>query len=258
MNRKLIIGSHAAKYWFPEFRIPNDLDEMSEVKIMTEKHQTYWFGDSSEYLLEINRDSKYIDPDNLYNLKMAHMGWSIHWNKTASDVLFLKSKGCKRNDKLYNMLFKDFTRIHGKQWATLKGKDSKTFFEDNVKRKYIHDDIHDAIAVYDKPLYTRILGDGVMCSKDQFFELSDEDKILLVKEETWVTALERYLIPSNFTCGSGLAYFKSLKKLITTMSGAGYFKHWMIDNYEKIHKDNDTTYIQKFKEAEAEGRLRLA
>jgi hypothetical protein len=118
---------------------------------------------------------------------------------------------------------KFFITQHGKRWASLKGKDSTTFFEDAVPRKYVHDDIHTAIAIYDEPLYEKLIVEGVTCGEDAFNLLSHEDKLNLVREEVWVTSLERYLIPSNFTCGDTAAYSKSLKKLATTMS-SGYFK----------------------------------
>ena len=252
----MIIGSTAMKFWFPETRTPKDLDIISDVPMMTADEQHYWVP-SFEMAKKFSSNSIYADPNILYTIKCSHLGWDIHWHKNASDVLLLKSKGAVLHYELYHALFKDWINVHGRKWATLKGKDSKTFFEDAVKRKYVHDDIHNAIAVYDRPLYERLLGDGVMCSADKFNALSDDDKALLVKEEVWVTALERYLIPNNFKYSTGLAYYNSLKKLITTMSGDGYFKHWMIHNYHLLNNDTSKDYITKFKQAEQDGKLRL-
>lgn len=254
-EKSLIIGSHAMRHHFPDFsRVPVDKDYISHEKIMTKLEQHYWVP-SFQYILDNNQDEHYIDPDFLLTLKMSHAGWNIFWEKTMFDILFLKSKGAKCNKILYNSLVKDWIEVHGRQWASLKNKDSQTFFEDAVPRKYVHDDIHDAVAVYERPLFEQLLFEGVSCSEKGFEQLSFEDKILLVKEEVWVTALERFLIPSNFTCGQMIAYMRSLKKLATTMS-SGWFKFFILDNYDKLCINRDKSYIEKFKQAEQQNKLR--
>jgi hypothetical protein len=255
-TNRLIIGSHAMKHWYGDFpREPKDLDIMDESPLMTKDVQHYWFGKASEKILKINKDSIYIDPNILYTLKISHLGWNIFWEKNMHDALFLKSKGCVADEKLYKSLVKFFITQHGKRWASLKGKDSTTFFEDAVPRKYNHDSIHEAIAVYDEPLYERLIVEGVTCGEDAFNLLSHEDKLNLVREEVWTTALERFLIPSNFTCGDTAAYSKSLKKLATTMS-SGYFKFFILDNFQQLYKNNDKSYIERFKKAEQQNKLR--
>lgn len=256
LKTNLIIGSHALSHWYSDFkRVPIDLDIMDEAPVMSRNLQHYWFGDISNYILKINKDEKYIDPDLLYTLKLSHLGWDIHWQKNVYDALFLKSKGCVADEDLYKKLVKFFITIHGKKWASLKGKDSTTFFEDAVTRKYVHDDIHNVVAVYDKPLYENLIVDGVNCSKIGFDKLSLDDKVLLTKEEIWVTALERYHIPSDFKCGHAKAYGESLKKLATTMS-SGWFKFFILDNFNLLTGCKDKTYIEKFKQAEKENKLR--
>ena len=152
MKDKLIFGSRAMKHWFPDLkREPNDLDVITREEKMSRDEQYYWVP-TFEKLLEINKDDTYLDPDLLITVKTSHLGWDIQWGKTVSDIIFLKNKGCKVDKKLYNALVKDWTEVHGKKWASLKGKDADTFFVDAVKRKYVHDDIHDAVAVYDKQM----------------------------------------------------------------------------------------------------------
>lgn len=258
MREKLTIGSHAAKHWFPDYREPKDIDFISKEGKMSRLEQHYWI-DTFQEILDRNGDNQYIDPDFLYTLKVSHAGWDIHWSKTMGDILFLKSKGCKLDKKLYKKLVKDWIGVHGRKWAKLEGNDSDTFFKDAVKRKYVHDDIHEAVAVYDEPLYFRILKDdsgSVGCCQKKFNKLSELDKELLVREEVWVTALERYLVPSNFTYGNKLAYFRSLKKLCTTMS-SGWFKMWILDNYDRLFKPGDNSFVDRFKKAERENKIRL-
>lgn len=258
MKNKLIIGSVAMKYWFPDFpRTPKDLDYMSPEHHINNKEVEYLWEPEFQYFLDNNKDDTYIDPQNLLLLKTAHLGWDIQWEKHVSDVEFLKRKGYSVTDeKQYNALVKAFTRKHGKKWASLKGKDSTTFFEDAVTRKYVHDDIHEVVAIYDKPLYESLVYEGVSCSRKGFDKLSYDDKLNLVKEEVWVTALERYLIPEDFKCSKIHAYQKALKKLATTMS-SGWFKYFILTNIDVLRADRDFTYIDKFKQAEKENKLKL-
>lgn len=254
--KELIFGSTAIKHYFPDFRDPQDLDIMSPEPLMTEERQHYWVSTFKE-LVNRNKSEKYLDPDFLYTVKLSHSGWNIHWEKTIFDILFLKSKGCKADKELYKKLVKDWIKIHGVKWAQLKGKDSTTFFEDAVPRKYVHDAIHEVVAINEKPLYERLLSTGVECSNGGFEGMSHEDKINLVKEEVWVTALERYLIPNDFKFSSTAAYQKALKKLATTMS-SGNFKFFILDNIGELMQCRDKTYIGKFKAAEAAGLIPLA
>lgn len=245
----MIFGSTAIKHFYPEFRTPSDLDLMDRDEVITREVQKYWVP-TFEEIISISKNKEYLDPDLLLTIKASHANWNIHWDKTMFDILFLKRRGHKINVPIYKKLVKDWTKVHGKCSAPLKGKTAKTFFEDAVKRKYIHDDIHEVMAFYNEPLYKQILKHGeksVECCEKKFDKLNFEDKIKLIKEEIYVTALERYIIP-NESFSAGLAYQRSLKKFVTTMS-SGWISLWMIDNFELIRKDSGT-YVQKFREQE--------
>jgi hypothetical protein len=253
--KSLIIGSHAIRHWFPDFpREPKDMDIMCEQGTSTKEVEYLWIPEY-QYFLDSNQDEQYLDKDHLYTLKLSHLGFNIFWEKHCSDVCFLKSKGCVADEKLYKKLVKAWILKHGKQWASLKGKDSQTFFEDAVKRKYVHDTIHDAVAIYDKPLYESLVYEGVSCSKKGFDKLSYDDKLNLVREEVYVTALERWLIPHDFKFSKIEAYQKALKKLATTMS-SGWFKFFILTNIDVLRNDRDFSYIDKFKQAEQQNKLR--
>ncbi len=252
MKESLIFGSTAAKHWFPDFpREPHDLDLISKKGFMSKQEQHYFWPTFSE-LLEINKDSEYLDPELLVTVKAAHMKFDVHWLKTAYDLVFFYQKGLRPNLELYRKLLKDFTETYSARWVSLKGKDSESFFKDAVKRVIPHDDLHLVCAYYERPLYERILKNpetkSVECCEKKFNLLSEEDKTLLVKEEVFATALERFLIPTNFRYGDNLAYSRSLKKLVTTMSGDSWFSRWMIFNYDKLQKNNDWNFIKKFKQ----------
>lgn len=181
----MIFGSTAAKFWFPDFREPNDLDTLQKESVVTPNAQSYWYGESSEFIIKNNKHPEYVDAEFLYTIKAGHAHWNIHWDKTMADIVFFQNKGLKIHTELFNLLIKDFAAFHGVRNASLKGKNSKTFFEDAVPRKYIHDSIHEAVAFYERPLYERILksAGSVECYRDKFEELSLQDRQRLVKEE---------------------------------------------------------------------------
>lgn len=244
--KSLIIGSTAIKHWYPDFkREPKDLDLIDvETSKSVKEIERLWIPQFQE-LLDNNVDDRYLDPNALLTLKLSHLGWDILWEKHVSDVEFLFSKGCTPERGLYERLVKGWIKKHGKKWASLKNKDSTTFFEDAVRRKYNHDSIHEAVAVYDKPLYESLIYEGVSCSEHGFNRLSYEDQLLLVKEEVWVTALERYIIPQDFKCSTIYAYQQSLKKLATTMS-SGWFKWFILSNIHILRRCRDRSFINKF------------
>jgi hypothetical protein len=248
----MIFGSTAIKHFYPDFREPKDLDVMTPVPLMTREEEHYWSPVFQE-LIDASTNKEFLDPDLLLTLKASHAGWNIHWQKTMCDILFLKKKGHQINKPLYKKLCKEWTKIHGKKSAPLKGRSAEEFFDDFVDRKYVHDDIHEAVAYYDKPLYTRILKseDSVDCSEDKFNELSLEDRVKLAKEEIFVTALERWIIP-NERYSAGKAYQQSLKKFVTTMS-SGWMTFFLVDNFELLCHNTDD-YVKKFKEKENEIR----
>lgn len=251
----MIFGSTAAKFWFPDFREPKDLDILTPTPAMARDVQHYWFGPSSQYIIENNPHPTHVCAGFLFTIKAAHAKWNIHWDKTMADIVFFQRRMTDEvtgalppiHDELYRLLMIDFTTLHGKKWASLKGEDSKTFFEDAVTRKYVHDTIHDAVSYYDEPLYHKILvGDGtVSCSREKFEALSLDDRLKLVKEEVFVTALERFLVPEDFKFSTNRAYWLSLKKLITTMS-SGWFSRFIIENYSALAVNRDD-YVATFK-----------
>lgn len=240
----MIIGSTAIKHYFSDFRDPKDLDEIGS-GISSRNHEFHWIPEY-QLLIDNSLNKEFLDPDLILTLKASHAGWDIHWQKTMADILFLKKKGLKINKKIYNQLVKAWYRVHGKKSAPLRGKTADEFFNDHVKRIYNHDDIHQAVAYYDQPLFFKILKnkDSVECCQKKFKSLSKEDQIKLAKEEIFVTALERYIIP-NERFSSGLAYQRSLKKFVTTMS-SGWMTYFLVDNFGDLCY-NKEDYVSKFR-----------
>lgn len=255
--KSLIFGSHAIKHWYPDFkREPSDLDIMTQEPRRPDGQRVeHLWADSFQEILDTNRDPKYVDPEKILTVKASHANWDIKWEKTICDILFLKEKGLEIDYDLYKKLKNDWRVIHGRESAPLRNKTADEFFADKVSRKYVHDDIHKAVAYYDKPLFLKILKspNSVECSKKKFDKLSFSDKIKLAREEIYVTALERWVIPSDFQESAGRAYNRSLKKFVTTMS-SGWMSFFLIDNFKFLIKP-DVDYVAKFRQNEANCRL---
>lgn len=223
--KTLIFGSTALKHWFPDFpREPNDLDYIG--KRTSSRGIEYHWAPSFQYILDNNKDETFVDPDFLYTIKMSHACYDIRWDKTMFDIKFMKEKGCKLIPGLYNSLRDDWGIIHPKKNIKVSGKPEE-FFKQTIKRRYNHDDLHEFVKFYDKPLHESIRPDpeDVKCRKDLWDKLSYDDKLRCALEEAYVFAIERYLeYPPK------IALAKSLK-LLTTSSTKGWFNFFLIDNY---------------------------
>lgn len=232
----MIFGSTAIKYFYPDFRDPKDLDLMSEGE--SKKGKEYHWIEEFDLLIKLSKNKDYLDPDLMLTLKASHANWDVWWDKTMFDILFLKEKGHEINYDIYKTLKKAWKNIHGRESAPLINKSKKDFFNDAVKRIYDHDSIHDAISFYEEPLFHRILKseNSVECSLRKFNKLSFDDQIKLAKEEIYVTALERFIIPEIPGYSLGRAYNDSLKKFVTTMS-SGWMSFFLIDNFKFLLYD---------------------
>ena len=238
----LIFGSTALKHWFPDLnRDPKDLDYISKGK-STKEVECHW-NPAFQYILDNNKDSKYVDADFLYTIKVSHACYDIRWDKTIHDINFMKKKGCRLDFNLYKQLLKDWEVIHYKKKIRLEGSPEE-FFTSKVTRKLDHDQLHHMIKFYDRPMHEKIRNDinNVKCDKNLWDALSYEDKLKCALEESYVFAIERY-----FNYPPKIALNKAIKHLIT-QSTKGYFNLFLIDNFfEMIYNDN-SKFINIFKE----------
>lgn len=232
----LIFGSTAQKFWFPDSRSPKDLDLLQTGA--RNQDEKYWVP-SFNYILENNKNKEYVDPDFLLTIKLSHSFWNIHWEKTIFDINFLKEHGCKIDEGLFKLLIKDWAEIHGKKRGTLN-KTNEEFFQDAVKRKYDHDFLHQRVAYYERPLFEKIKPDlaKALCNQKMFNELSHLDQIRLCKEEIFVVALERFLIPNDFNFCEKAAFNRAFKHLVVSMT-RGWFPRFMVENNKEIKKNED-------------------
>ena len=108
------------------------------------------------------------------------------------------------------------------------------FFNNAVKQVYDHDYLHTLVSHYDEPLYKRMQTPEheVWCEKSLWDTFSFDDKCKAVAEETYVIALERFLIPGIKTYNKQ-AFLLALSKVCTTIT-KGWFRDFAIDNYPSI------------------------
>lgn len=242
---KILVGSRALKWWFADAREPRDTDYFSETPI--DGAETFWHPNLAGYQW---LDERVATPIELYTVKVSHAFWDLHgsWSKHMYDITFLQEK---KHDylvpELYEILYPIWEERYGKKKVNLNAK-PEDFFNKNVHRVYDHDSIHRSIAYYDRPLFERILRDGheVAVDKAKFEALSYEDKLRLVREEVYATALERQVIPSEYKCSPTGAYRWALKKTITSFS-KGWFPLFIVENYINL-RNPDVDYVKRHEE----------
>lgn len=246
MKHLVLIGSHAAKHHFPQFRQPKDLDFAGRERLMHHigNIKTEIFNSNGMNWILENSD-RIASPDILYTLKLSHSFWKINWPKHAKDIVFFQKNDCKIIDELFDICYCDWVEKHGSKKAKLSVPNEE-FFKKTVDRSYEHDTIHQAVAYYERPLFEKIKSDlsKAYCSQNLFSSLSFEDKLKCCREEIYVTALERFLIPSNFEEHKVIAYKKAICQLVTSMT-KGWFPRFIMNNLKYLDMP-DKNYVEDF------------
>lgn len=241
---KTLVGSLALVYHYGDEapRSPRDMDIFGDEEV--ENAEVFYHPD-----LEKWNWAPMAYPDELYTIKVSHAFWNLHgtWSKHMGDIVWMQRKGLKFIPELFDILYPIWEERYGKKKANLNAK-PEDFFNKNVHRVYDHDSIHRSIAYYDRPLFERILRDGheVAVDKAKFEALSYEDKLKLVREEVYATALERQLIPSNYKSSPRAAYAWAMMKTVTSFS-KGWFPLFIVLNYQDLYKP-DVDYVKRHKE----------
>lgn len=257
---KVLIGSRAVKHWRPDFyREPKDWDWLTneidfQVSRSCEMHPATSDYPGNCYLFD-HAVCDVVPLDLLYTLKVSHAFWDVKWPKTMHDIEWMQNNCapafCR---EAYDLLYKDWERIHGKKRAYLKEKNEE-FFKSTVKRVYDHDSIHRALAYSSIPMFERIKTDQsqAMVSKGLFEALPQEDQFRTVREEAYVTAIERYGIPTDFRMPQKMAYTSALKLLITSMC-KGWFPLFMVLHWNRL-RFTDIDFYAKFQENKVKCKL---
>ena len=239
---KTLIGSTAIKHYFPDFREPKDIDYFTDDE--NSKGDNFYHPLLSEWAF-----GDLATIDELYTIKVSHSFWELKngsWNKHMFDILFLRDRGAQFIPELYSLLYKVWEDTHGKKKANLE-QSPEDFFNKNVKRVYEHDSIHRSVAYYNEPMFNKILRDGhaVAVDKSKFENLSKKDKFKLIREEVFATALERRMIPSEYSENYRVAYSWALRKTIISFS-KGWFPLYIVLNFKEL-RTPDHNYVKTHK-----------
>lgn len=231
----LIVGSTATYHWFPDSRIPQDIDLLTPAKVVGNESKVcvvdcQWH-EAAELLMSLNKDPVFMDPDLLYTLKVSHAHWNVKWDKTMYDVAFLQNKGCQLNSRAYSELVSVWTRVHGEKRVNMN-QTMDTFFKDAVRREYDHEMLHELVAFNRRPMHEKIRPNlsNAWCSEEMFCDLTVDEQLQTALEEMLVTAIERsHLTVDSKRSTKVSAVYTAYKQLVTSMT-KGWFARFLIMN----------------------------
>lgn len=253
-----LIGSRALNYWLDEGSKPEtDWDVISSAPLEgTEHHDLLFLNNeavckrycTNHTLVTPSGDEVFmISMEGLAIIKRSHLWRNLsfgkhithyHWKSLASHFV--------NNDLYKQRLALSYDAFE--QWKPDLNKSVEDFFDDAVTKIYNHDWLHEVVAYYDKPLYTRLQKDSskAWCSEDLWYNLTYEDRVRCVVEETKVIAIERFLVPRGWTTNSKLAYMKALEKVCTTLC-SGWFRDFAINNFPVLLNEYNQEDFKKYK-----------
>ena len=230
----LIIGSVAAKHWFPEWGTPFDIDVLSPSRIKGGDGvliDTSW-NSMGETIISQSADNTFADPDTLLTLKLSHAHWDIKWEKTMFDINAFVERGCQIKWDLYHQLVEMWKTVHGEKRINLNmGVDE--FWNDSVKRIYVHDSLHELVKFGPQPIHELIRKDltNVMCDEHLFLSLTHEQQLQCVMEEMLVIAIERAGLTSKSSkIEIRQACSKALKALCVKLSTGWFSTHCLLSH----------------------------
>lgn len=249
--RSLIVGSHALKALGVCNREPKDIDWWCDGRVgeMTSAQggiDHLWHESFAQFIPDTN-STQYATLDQMYTIKLSHSHWEIpngSWHKHIYDMRALKGHGAKLDLGLYRILYKVWEEMYGKKVMNLD-QDKSEFFDDAVRRTYDHDSLHASVAYGDHPIYEEILKDGATVDIDpvKMWALSHNQLVRLFREEIYVTALERLVIPRNYKTSAGAAYLWALRRTITSLT-KGKSSRFILENFEDFAIP-DPSYVQR-------------
>jgi hypothetical protein len=171
---------------FSDFREPKDIDWVTNDVTKLKKSII----GKEEYYFIPNTPDREMTADEIYTIKVSHAIYDINWKKTMSDIRFLQMKGCKLIPEFLTQLRSYWETVHGVQHRTDFEVKPGQFFDDRVKRKLNHDDLHKMLNPV--PTYLKMIVNDVNPSPDKFLnDLTDDERKEVLYEEAFVIAMER-------------------------------------------------------------------
>jgi hypothetical protein len=190
----------------------------------------------------VNFDVKVPTPEVLYWIKRSHIYWNVHWQKNIADLHVLKEY-CERDElnyweKIYTARLAENEAKFGPRFTAKLNQDNDKFFaksEKSLNRQFEHDDLHEIVKYYERPLYEMFKEDKskALMNFAMFYNADHQKKLRCVREEAMVIALERYIIPGNMT-DPVTAYQQALRRICTNLT-SGWFREFAIDHWNEIN-----------------------
>lgn len=200
----------------------------------------------------------------LYLTKKSHIYMPIHFEKNVQDYLALRNvcniEKTSQYQEYYNVRHAEAKERFDKKSPSLMMTNDEFFDRsaDIVGYVFIHDDIHEAVKHYDRPVYEMMKRDfeSAWCEKDMFFNLPHEYQIRCVQEEAYVIALERYIVLQKGNHQDHFrAYKDALARICTTLC-SGFFREFAVNNYNEIVDSYNKNFVTKFQNAVEKGLVR--
>lgn len=258
MDKNLLIGSRALHHWDNTLQIKEttDWDIISSSEIPgAEFHRSTHLNNAvfdryaSDDTVTLNGHVIHvINPVGLSIIKRSHLFRDLSFGKHIAQY--------HHHLRMYADQYTDADRAILRERIALTAKEypvrypvlRKTvadFFDDAVTKVYDHDHLHALVAYGDAPLYTKMQRDKnyAWCEVDMWNTFSHDDKIRCIAEETYVIAIERFMVPKNWKHSEKAAYCKALEKVCTTLT-SGWFRDYGIDHYPDVFRLFDR---EKFK-----------
>ena len=191
--------------------------------------------------------------------KQSHLHFPIHFEKNINDYHILKNhlgdflidEKMKKYSKLRTEeAEKRFREKHRTPKLNVTNEDFFKISGVSTGRIYVHDDLHEVVKHFDKPVYEMMKNEDkkhlAWCDKDMFNNLPYDHRIKCVQEEAYVIALERYIIPKNMKYWDAYwCYKRSLRRICTTLC-SGFFREFAIHHYVDIVNAYDEEFLDKF------------
>lgn len=229
-----------------------------------------WTDSCGQELLELvkndesiafKHDNYYVGtPDLIFALKKSHryLKNSPHFLKTMLDYRHLESMGCKVPESLAQWYKKREQETYNYSHPKLKNISKKDFFKDDmVPYKYDHDTLHLAVMHLDQPAYNYFKPNTseVQCSKQMFDACQEQTKLYSVLEESYVLALERSQIPTDFKVPPKISFDIALSKVCTSIT-SGWYRAWAYNHYFDVQNMYNENYVHRFKTALENGTIK--
>jgi hypothetical protein len=179
--------------------------------------------------------------------------------KTAIDWHVMTKLGAKIRDeyKEFHSLRERESNPHKMPKLNVSKNDFFDSDKNGVIQTFVHDDIHVAVAINDRPAYTYYMKDGseVLTDKNKFFSMPENIRLSGTIEEAMVLAIERSLVPHKDVWTPDFAFKFALAKVCTTITG-GYFRRYSFLNLFEALKIYPKNYWGSFQKAVQAGTVR--